>query len=187
MFIHKTGLYVTNITHYITLAFNFVPVQGSAVSDGLLLLSHPGFHQLSRVLRAAHPAAPRGGGVQGVLRSVSVQSWGLSWSHQGLLRAWQPQQSHQGFHKNTHTHYQVQKLLYHLNLCSSSTQTCCFVYEEIKVFGPRCSIAALKFAIKEHHLVYTGIVWLCSLHLLHTFHHWELLFDRSALTNAYGP
>ena len=78
MFIHKTGLYLTNITHYISLAFNFVPVQGSTVSDGLLLLSHPGFHQRSRVLRAAHPAAPRGGGVQSVLRPVSVQSWGLS-------------------------------------------------------------------------------------------------------------
>lgn len=66
--------------------------------------------------------------------------------------------SHTKVFTKTHTHYWVQKLLYHLNLCSSSTQTCCFVYEEIKVFGPRCSIAALKFAIKEHHLVYTGIV-----------------------------
>ena len=66
--------------------------------------------------------------------------------------------THKHTHTHTHTHYWVQKLLYLLNLCSSSTQTCCFVYEDIKVLDPRCSIAALKFAIKELHLVLTGIV-----------------------------
>lgn len=160
----------------LTLAFCCVTVQGSTVSAGLLLLSHPGFHQLCRVLWAAHPASPRGWGVQGLLRPVPIQSWCLSWGHKGLLRARQPQQSHQGtactqcWAQNA----ACEKLVsLKCQLFSSSTKTNCIV-----LWGPE------RVWLQVFHHCFT---LLCSLHPLHTFHHWELLFSRSALTNAYGP
>lgn len=75
---------------------NCVPVQGSIVFAGILLLSHPGFQQRCRMLRAAHPAASRGGGVQSVLCPVPVQSRCLPRGHQSLICTGQLQQSCQG-------------------------------------------------------------------------------------------